>query len=160
MISRVADFLQGESGRRHYGDRGVTHSPLGDRDEPLMITLTGSDRDQGSDERPHHRVAERIGAYGALDHSCHRTEWYALSRQLEQGSDRAGSVPPATESAEIPQPNQGRGLLIQPTKIDLVTHLGDLMAIQRIRRYVAVAQPVNVAPPDRSKPGVESGRRR
>ena len=94
-----------------------------------MITLTCGDSDQGPDKRPHHRVAERIGPYRALDHPGHGTGWYAPRSQLEQGSDRAGSVPPATESAEVPQPDQGRGLLIQPTKIDLVTHLGDLIAI-------------------------------
>ena len=54
-----------------------------------MITLTSGDSDQRPDERPHHRVAERIGAYRALDDTGHGTGWYAPTSQLEESPDRA-----------------------------------------------------------------------
>src|SRR5215207_3470698 len=106
MIRWVADLFQGEPSCRHHCDRGVADSSLDDSGQPFMITLTSGDRDQRPDKRSHHRVAKGIGAYGALDDTGRGTGWYASTSQLEQGPDRAGSLPAPTESTEIPQTNQ------------------------------------------------------
>ena len=133
MISWVAHLLQGEPGCWHHCDRGVADSSLSDFGQPFMITLTGGDRDQRSDERSDHRVAKGIGAYGALDDTGHRTGWYALTSQREQGTDRATPLAPPTESTEIPQTKEGRSFGIQLGKIDFGAHQGNLISVQRIR---------------------------
>jgi hypothetical protein len=123
-----------------------------------MITLTSGDRDQRPDKRSHHRVAEGIGADGALDVTGHETARYASTSQLEQGPDRAGSLPAATESTEIPQSNQGGSFLVQPSKIDFGVHPSNLIPVERIRRYACIAQSVDVAPPNRAESGIEARR--
>src|SRR5207342_556317 len=101
MISRVADLLQGQPGRWHDSDRGIAHRPLGDSDQPFVITLPRGDGDQSSDKRADHRVTERIRAYVALDDTCHRPGGDAPTCQLEQGPDRAGPFPLPTEGSEV-----------------------------------------------------------
>ena len=138
MISRVSDLLQSQSGRWHHCDGGIANPSLSDRSQPLMITLTSGYGDQCPEEGPHHRVAERISAYGALDDTGHGTGWDAPTSQLEESPDRASPVPPTAEGAEVPQTEQAHCLLVQPSKIDFGRQLGNLIAVERIRRYASV----------------------
>src|SRR4029450_6431443 len=105
-------------------------------------------------------MGERVRAYGALDDPGHRPGCNALTSQLEQGTDGARSFPTAAEGPEVLQAKQHRRLLIEPSKIDLSRQLGDLIAVQRIRRHTSIAQPVDVAAPNRREAGVKSSWRR
>src|SRR5215212_725465 len=101
-------------------------------------------------------MAERVRAYGALDDPGHRTGCNALTSQLEQGTDGARSFQTTAEGPEVLQAKQPRRFIIEPSKINFNRQLGDLIAVQRIRRHTSIAQPVNVAAPNRPEAGVKS----
>src|SRR6188472_2193918 len=103
-------------------------------------------------------MTERIRAYGALDDTGHRTGCDASTSQLQQGTDCARSFSATTKRPEVLQPKQCCRLRIEPGKINFSGQLGDLIPVQRIRRYAGITQPVDVAAPDRREAGVKSTR--
>ena len=103
-------------------------------------------------------MTERIRAYRALDHTRHRTGCHTSSTQLQQGTNRAGPLSTTTKRPEVLQSNKRCRPLVEPDKINFSRQPGDLIAIQRIRRHARIAQPVDVAAPDRRKAGVEPSR--
>ena len=105
-------------------------------------------------------MAERVGAYGHLDHAGERAGRDAYAGQVEQRPDRRPARTTTAERTEVPQPEQpGRGG-VQPVQVEVGSQPGDHPAVQRVHGGGRLGQPVDVAAPDRGEAGVEAGRSR
>ena len=104
-LRRVADLFQGQSTRRQHRHRRVADRALGHRRQPGRVAPTGTDLDQRAHHRPHHRMAERVGAHGHLDHAGERTGRNAFAGEVEQGPDRRPALAAAAEGPKSCSPS-------------------------------------------------------
>jgi len=136
-----------------WGDADVTApAGVGVSEQPTNLSAPVPDHQHGANQRADHRVAKCVGP----DFQHRKFMSISVPMQVEQGPSRRRAGTLATESREVPQPDQLRCSLVHRIEIQWGPMSNDLMTTQGIDPMAIIGDAVTVAPRQRREPGIEA----